>query len=106
MLLGFTTSLKNDGNFRSTFQKVLFQGHRWKGHGASLLEMGELVGRHQGGGDRATSTRGAAGSSLLGMCRDLVVKPALLTSGLYIYVHIHTHSFRDTYTHTYGQIWL
>lgn len=38
MLLCFTTSLKNDGNFRNTFQKVHFQGHLWKENVASLLE--------------------------------------------------------------------
>lgn len=59
------------------------------------------MGTDVGGRDGVTSTRGAAGSSLLGVCRDLVMKPALLAAGLYvyiyiyIYIHVHTHACRD-----------
>lgn len=94
MPLSFTTSLKNDGNFRNTFQKVHFQGHLWKENVASLLEeWSELVGTDVGGRDGVTSTRGAAGSSSLGVCRDLVMKPALLAAGLYVCIYTCTHTY-------------
>lgn len=54
------------------------------------------MGTDVGGRDGVTSTRGAAGSSLLGVCRDLVMKPALLAAGLYVYIYIYIY----TCTHT------
>lgn len=55
------------------------------------------MGADVGGRGGVTSTRGAAGSSLLGVCRDLVMKPALLAAGLYVYIytHVQTHACRD-----------
>jgi len=84
--------------------------------------VGELVGTEQGGRDGITSTQDAAGSALLSVCRELVMKPALFAPGLYVsicththtrthahahtHTHTHPHTPRYIYTHAYGQIWL
>lgn len=47
-----------------------FPGRLWKENVASLLEVRELVGTDLGGRDGVTSTLGAVGSSLLGICRE------------------------------------
>lgn len=89
MLLCFTTSVKNDGNSRSAFQKVRFQGHLWKANVASPLEVRALVGTGHGGRDGVTSARGR---SKLGVCRDLVMKPAShrQTASRCLYGGLHT----------------